>query len=110
VIDGTGLTVSGTQGLITISGDLSYIIVKGFEIRHLVSASEDAVPCGVWITGSGAGVQILNNHIHDIVTTSEKNGNGCGLFAYGTSKSPITRLVVSGNELLQSKDLGIASH
>jgi len=47
VIDGTGLTVSGTQGLITISGDLSYIIVKGFEIRHLVSASEDAVPCGV---------------------------------------------------------------
>jgi len=99
VIDGTGLTVSGTQGLITISGDLSYIIVKGFEIRHLVSASEDAVPCGVWITGSGAGVQILNNHIHDIVTTSEKNGNGCGLFAYGTSKSPITRLVVSGNEL-----------
>ncbi len=99
VIDGTGLTVSGTQGLITISGDLSYIIVKGFEIRHLVSASEDAVPCGVWITGSGAGVQILNNQIHDIVTTSEKNGNGCGLFAYGTSKSPITRLVVSGNEL-----------
>ena len=81
VIDGTGLTVSGTQGLITISGALSYITVSGFEIRNLTSVSKNAVPCGVWITGSGTGVQILNNQIHNIVTTSEKDGNGCGLFA-----------------------------
>jgi hypothetical protein len=59
VIDGTGLTVSGTQGLITISGARSYITVKGFEIRNL--SSSKGVPCGVWITGSGTGVQILNN-------------------------------------------------
>jgi hypothetical protein len=96
VIDGTGLTVSGTQGLITISGALSYITVKGFELRNLSSAK--GVPCGVWITGSGTGVQILNNMIHNIVTTS-KNGNACGLFAYGTSQTPIAQLVVSGNEL-----------
>ena len=96
VIDGTGLTVSGTQGLITISGDLSFITVKGFEIRNL--SSSKGVPCGVWITGSGTGVQILNNLIHDIVTTA-KNGNACGLFAYGTSQTPIGNLVVSGNEL-----------
>jgi hypothetical protein len=99
VIDGTGLTVSGTQGLITISGALSYITVRGFEIRNLTSTTDSAVPCGVWITGSGAGVEILNNQIHNIVTTSETNGNGCGLFAYGTSKTPIAKLVVSGNEL-----------
>jgi hypothetical protein len=103
VIDGTGLIVSGTQGLITISGALSYITVSGFEIRNLTSASKNAVPCGVWITGSGTGVQILNNQIHNIVTTSEKSGNGCGLFAYGTSKTPITKLVVSGNELYNLK-------
>jgi hypothetical protein len=101
VIDGTGLTVSGTKGLITISGALSYITVKGFEIRNLSSSS--GVPCGVWITGSGTGVQILNNQIHNIVSTSEKNGNGCGLFAYGTSQIPITKLVVSGNELYDLK-------
>jgi hypothetical protein len=96
VIDGTGLTVSGTQGLITISGARSYITVSGFEIRNL--SSSKGVPCGVWITGSGTGVHILNNIIQNIVTTS-KNGNACGLFAYGTSQTPISNLVVSGNEL-----------
>jgi hypothetical protein len=103
VIDGTGLTVSGTQGLITISGVRSHITVSGFEIRNLTSNTDSAVPCGVWITGSGTGIQILNNRIHNIVTTSEENGNGCGLFAYGTSKTPITNLVVSGNELFDLK-------
>jgi hypothetical protein len=96
VIDGTDLTVSGTQGLITISGVRSNITVSGFEIRNL--SSSKGVPCGVWITGSGTGVHILNNIIHDIATTS-KNGNACGLFAYGTSQTPISNLVVSGNEL-----------
>jgi len=90
VIDGTDLTVSGTQGLITISGVRSYITVSGFEIRNL--SSSKGVPCGVWITGSGTGVHILNNIIHDIATTS-KNGNACGFFAYGTSQTPISNLL-----------------
>lgn len=124
VIDGTGLAVSGpagprprasgahhhypyhrhsfTRGLITISGARSYITVKGFEIRNLSSAR--GVPCGVWITGSGAGVHILDNIIHNIVTTSRSlHGNACGLFAYGTSRTPIRDLVVSGNELYDLK-------
>src|ERR1700678_1442027 len=45
IIDGTGLTVSGTQGLITISGALSYITVSGFELRNLSTSNGDAVPC-----------------------------------------------------------------
>ncbi len=95
VIDGTGLvTASGTKGLITISGARSYITVKGFELRNVVSASK--ISCGVYITGSGTGVQILNNLIHNVSAT-------CGLFAYGTSQTPITGLVVSGNELYNLK-------
>ena len=96
IIDGTGLAVSGTKGLITISGVRSYITVSGFEIRNLSSAS--GVPCGVWVTGSGTGVQIQNNLIHNIITT-KGTGNACGLFAYGTSQTPISGLIVNGNEL-----------
>ncbi len=96
IIDGTGLTVSGTKGLVTISGARSYITVSGFEIRNLSSGT--GVPCGVYITGSGTGVQIQNNLIHNIVTT-KGTGNACGLFAYGTSQTPISGLVVNGNEL-----------
>ncbi|MFY9674939.1 MAG: DUF1565 domain-containing protein, partial [Terriglobales bacterium] len=35
VLDGTGLKVSGTQGLITIAGNRSYLTISGFEIRNL---------------------------------------------------------------------------
>jgi Bacterial Ig-like domain (group 3) len=99
VIDGTGVPVNGTQGLINIVGDRSHIIIKGFEIRHYTTTSEDNVPTGVWITGSGTGVQILNNRVHDITTKAEANGNAFGISVYGTRKKPITRLVIGGNEV-----------
>jgi hypothetical protein len=99
VIDGTGVPINGTQGLINIVGSRSYITVKGFEIRHYTTSSENDVPSGVWITGSGTGIQILNNRVHDITTKVEANGNAFGIAVYGSSKTPITQLVISGNEV-----------
>ncbi|MGA7894830.1 MAG: DUF1565 domain-containing protein, partial [Candidatus Sulfotelmatobacter sp.] len=107
VIDGTGVKCctsnpassgNGTQGLITIVSQ-SYIIISGFEIRNFTTSNAALVPTGVWITGSGKGVQILNNRVHHITTTSETNGNAFGISVYGTSKSPITHLVINGNEV-----------
>lgn len=99
VIDGTGLSVTDTQGLINIVGHLSYITVRGFEIRNYTTSSSDLVPCGIWITGSGTGIRILNNLVHDITTTSEENGNAFGISVYGTSQTPIRKLVINGNEI-----------
>jgi Bacterial Ig-like domain (group 3)/Protein of unknown function (DUF1565) len=99
VIDGTGVPVNGTQGLINIVGSRSYITIAGFEIRHYTTSSENNVPSGVWITGSGTSVQILNNRVHDITTKAEANGNAFGIAVYGTWKKPITQLVISGNEV-----------
>jgi hypothetical protein len=107
VIDGNGVTCctsnppsSGnrTQGLINIVNQ-SYIIVKGFEIRNFTTDKAAYVPAGVWITGSGAGVQILNNRVYNITTKSEANGNAFGISVYGTSKTPISGLVINGNEV-----------
>jgi hypothetical protein len=107
VIDGTGVSCctsnppssgNGAQGLITIV-NRSYITVQGFEIRNLTTNSASYVPCGVWITGSGTGIQILNNLVHNITTSSEANGNAFGISVYGTSKTPITQLVINGNEV-----------
>jgi hypothetical protein len=107
VIDGTGekcctsnpaSSGNGTQGLITIVNQ-SYIIVSGFEIRNFTTSNAALVPTGVWITGSGKGVQILNNRVHNITTKSETNGNAFGISVYGTSKAPITQLVINGNEV-----------
>jgi hypothetical protein len=107
VIDGTGVTCctsnppssgNGTQGLITIVSQ-SYITIRGFEIRNFTTNSAAYVPTGVWITGSGTGIHILNNVVHCITTQSEENGNAFGISVYGTSRTPITQLVISGNEV-----------
>src|SRR5271157_4580840 len=69
VIDGTGVSCctsnppsSGnlTQGLINIVNQ-SYLIVSGFEIENFTTGNAAYTPAGVWITGSGMGVQVLNN-------------------------------------------------
>jgi len=102
VIDGTGLSVSGTQGLINIVNQ-SYITVNGFEIRNYTTSKAALAPAGIWVTGSGSGVQLLNNLVHNITTTSEKNGNAFGIAVYGTSGTPITDLIISGNQVYSLK-------
>ena len=100
VIDGTGVSCcsNGVQGLINIVNK-SYITISGFEIRNYTTSNENDTPTGVWITGSGTGIRILNNRVHHITTTSEQNGNAFGISVYGTSKTPITELLISGNEV-----------
>jgi hypothetical protein len=111
VIDGTGVTCctsnpasSGneTQGLITIVNQ-SYVYVNGFEIRNFTTSKAADTPAGVWITGSGTGVQILNNIVHNITTTVEKTGNAFGIAVYGASKTPITQLTINGNQVYSLK-------
>jgi hypothetical protein len=106
VIDGTGVKCCGssqTQGLINLVGHLSYITVSGFEIRNYTTSNAADTACGIWIIGSGTGVRILNNLVHNITTTSEKNGNAFGIAVYGTSKTPITQLSISGNEVYDNR-------
>jgi hypothetical protein len=98
IIDGAGLTPSGVQGLINITNQ-SYLTISGFEIRNYTTDNSSVTPSGIWITGYGAGVKILNNRVHHITTTSEANGNAFGISVYGTSKAPITQLVINGNEV-----------
>src|SRR5579863_1146977 len=110
-IDGTGVSCctsnplsSGneTQGLINIVNQ-SYILFNGFEVRNFTTSNAAYTPAGVWITGSGTGVQLLNNLVHHITTSSEKNGNAFGIAVYGTSETPISYLVISGNEVYNLK-------
>jgi hypothetical protein len=102
VIDGTGLSVTGVQGLLNIVNQ-SYITVSGFEIRNYTTSKATVTPAGIWVTGAGSGVQLLNNLVHNITTTSEKTGNAFGIAVYGTSSTPITNLTISGNQVYSLK-------
>ena len=100
VVDGTGLTVSGTKGLFTLT-DVSYVAVNGFEVRNYTTSSTTNVPAGIFVQGAGSFIDLLINRIHDIRNTaSSVSANGFGLAVYG-SKAPasINNLTISGNEL-----------
>ncbi len=102
IIDGTGLTASGIQGLVNITNQ-SYLTIRGFEIRNYTTNNPNVTPTGVWVTGYGTAVKILDNRVHHITTTSEANGNAFGISVYGTSETPITQLVINGNDVYKLK-------
>src|ERR1700691_5117468 len=86
-----------------MTGSLSYITISGFEVRNYTTSKAADTPAGVWIIGSGTGIQMLNNLVHNITTTSEANGNAFGIAVYGTSETPISQLVISGNDVYNLK-------
>ena len=107
IIDGTGLTpsTSDVQGLINIVSQ-SYVTINGLEIQNYQTSNANAVPAGIWVTGSGSNIQILNNIVHNIVTTSEANGNAFGIAVYGSGSSATTSLdsvTISGNQVYSLK-------
>lgn len=101
IIDGTGLSIPNNQnGLVTIQNQ-NYVIVQGFEIRNYSTSSTANVPIGIFVTGSGSFIKILNNHIHNIVTSASGcTANALGLAVYGsTSTASINNLTIDHNEL-----------
>ncbi|MWV46820.1 DUF1565 domain-containing protein [Paenibacillus sp. HJL G12] len=105
VIDGTGLSVSGTEGIIDIT-DANYITVQGFEIRNYATTKSNVMPVGVYVHGSGSFITLSNNKIHDIKNTATPTGSDLlgrdahGIAVYGT-KAPdsIHDVTIDGNEL-----------
>jgi Protein of unknown function (DUF1565) len=104
IVDGTGLPVgsSGQTGLFSLEGTFSYIVIKGFEIRNYSSSARGKVPVGIDFEGAGSNIEILNNHIHNIVQTlsSCNAANALGVALYGTqAPASINNITLWGNEI-----------
>lgn len=99
VVDGTGVPCCGsdTLGLFNITTNESYLILEGFEIRNFTSKDTNNEPAGIYVTGSGSYLQVLNNSVHGITETAGPDGNAHGIAFYGTSTAPLGNIVVSGN-------------
>ena len=109
IIDGTGLSIPNSQnGLVNIASQ-SYVIVNGFEIRNYKTTNDSLEPLGVFVSGAGSNIQILNNHIHDIANTGTAHpASNCGspnpqahglLVAGTTAPAALTNITVDSNEL-----------
>lgn len=102
VVDGAGLIVpDGNAGLFLIT-DRRHVTIQGFEIRNYQTNSRSLVPAGIWISGAAHSINIISNRIHDIGNEYHQGstqGNAFGLAVYGNTRTPITNLVIRGNEL-----------
>lgn len=101
IVDGTGLSIPGGQyGLINIQSQ-SYIIIQGLEIRNYKTNSAKSVPIGIYVTGAGSNIELLNNHVHHIQTTASGcNANAFAVAFYGNqAPASLNNIAVIGNEL-----------
>jgi hypothetical protein len=98
IVDGTGLPIpNGENGLFTLN-NVSFVRLIGFEIQNYKSSSAALVPVGVYVVGAGTNIEILHNHVHDIVTTGPFDALGIAI--YGTSApSDLSKVILDGNEL-----------
>jgi hypothetical protein len=99
VIDGTGVSISGETGLVTIENK-QYIKLIGFEIRNLKAGGvSSAFPQGVSVRGNGAFIEIRNNRVHDIENSCRHCG-AHGIAIYGRDpNASIHDLIIDGNEV-----------
>lgn len=93
IIDGTGLK---GDGLVTIESK-SWVRVEGFEVRNLKGTG---TPIGISISGGGNHIAVIGNKVHHI---ENANGNAHGIAAYGDAATPISDLVIDGNEIHSCK-------
>lgn len=100
VLDGSGLAIpDGQFGLFTIA-DQDYVRIRGFELRHYRSRNK-RVPAGIYVSGRGAHIRLLNNRIHHIATHGTNcEANALGIAVYGTNpRASIRDIVIAGNRL-----------
>lgn len=105
ILEAEHITPPGRTGVLTIH-DQSYVRVEGFEIRNFRTAEHDLAPLGIDVMGAGSHIELLKNNVHHIQQTFEgrdgpgHGANAFGIAVYGTSaKTPITDLVIDGNEV-----------
>ncbi len=84
--------------------DVSYITIRGFEIRNYTTTIREAVPIGIQITGAAHHIHLLDNHIHHIETHAPVDADllgadAHGIALYGTGEEPIHDVLIQGNEL-----------
>lgn len=96
-IDGSQITASGAQALVTLAGD-RYITLDGLNICNL-SGGAGSDPEGISINGASHDITIENCTIYNIKNTATlaQGRSGHAILVLGNSNStPISNLVITG--------------
>ncbi|WP_437709764.1 right-handed parallel beta-helix repeat-containing protein [Sorangium sp. So ce448] len=92
ILDGTGKSGVG----IDISSK-NYIKVTGMTVQNFKGSGD--TPMGISVSGSSSFLEIRNNLVHHIESSQDAHG----IAFYGTSATPMTDLLIDGNEIRDCK-------
>jgi len=97
VLDGTGLPVNGSEGLITVKG-VKFIVVQGFTIRNFTSVNQANDPKGILVQDGSDFIEIRNNTVYNINYEHTPLDGGCNaILIKGNTSDPVTNVLVDGN-------------
>jgi len=103
VIDGTGLIVNGTEGLITVNA-VKFIIVQGLTTCNFKAVSQSGDPKGILVEGGSDYIQIRNNTVYNINYEHTPLDGGCNaILIKGNTSDPVTNITVDGNTIHDCK-------
>lgn len=100
LISGASLPVGGNEALVRIS-NIGWVVVDGFEIADLKTATSWNMPDGILVNGTSNNVIIRNNKVHNIENNnSPASGREAhGIHIIGNGTSPITDVLVHNNDI-----------
>jgi Protein of unknown function (DUF1565) len=104
IIDGTGLTVSGQEALVTIS-NASYVVLEGLEICNLRSSAPGVSVNGVTANAGSGNIIIRNNKIYNIEHNVDpsQGRSGHGIEIIGNTADVMKNILVEGNIIHDTK-------
>ncbi|MBO9150807.1 right-handed parallel beta-helix repeat-containing protein [Chitinophaga sp. GCM10012297] len=100
VIDGTGLSVSGKEALVTIR-NASYVQIEGFDICNLKSSTPWVNVNGIVADAGSSNIVIRRNRIynieHNAAPTDGRSGHAIEII--GNTEVPMKNVLVEENEI-----------
>jgi hypothetical protein len=98
VLDGSNITVSGWQPIVSLSG-IRYIVLDGFDVANLTSSLANTDAEGIFINGASHDIAIKNCNIYNIKNTASlANGrSGHAILVIGSdNNTAISHLSITG--------------
>lgn len=99
-IDGTGLSITGKEALVTIS-HAQYIVLQGFDICNYTSSAPWVNINGILVNEGSTDIVIRQNRIYHIEhNVAPENGrSGHAIEIIGNTAEPLQRILVEENEI-----------
>ena len=100
VIDGTGLSITGKEALITVS-NVNYIVVEGFEVCNYKSSTPWVNINGILVNEGSGNITIRKNKVYNIEhnVKPEDGRSGHGIEIIGNTNVAMKNILVEENEI-----------